>query len=232
MSTQILQGTVQPAGSGLSGFDSNTIISAAVAQEFKNGGYDFCIRYLARNAGQGSGDLSNTEAINILNAGLALMAVQHVQANYPPGWTPTGSLGTTYGTNAASNAKSVGLPAGMNIWCDLEGVVPTTSATDVIAYCQAWYTAVAAAGYVPGIYVGADCVLSGSQLYSNLSFQHYWKSMSNVPAIPNRGYQMVQHAPQTVNGIGIDPDTTQTDDKGDTVLWLQPANFAGAGTIV
>jgi len=232
MATTQLPGTVQAAGTGLKGFDTNTVITLALAQQFKASGYAFCIRYLSRGAGQSSNDLSNKEATNILNGGLALSAVQHVAANYPPGWSPTAALGTTYGTNAASNAASTGLPTGMNLWCDLEGVVPTAADDDVIGYCQAWYAAVAAAGYVPGLYVGANCILTGDQLYNNLSFQHYWKSLSKVPAIPNRGYQMVQGGSVTVNGIGIDPDTTQTDSKGGTVLWLQPGNFSGGNVAV
>lgn len=212
-----LPGTVKAAAPGLLGFDANTVISAAVAQQFKQNGYSFCGRYLALGNGQGATDLSNAEAANIINAGLALIAVQHVRYE---GWVPSAALGNTYGSNAASNAASVGLPKGMNIWCDLEGVATGTAAQSVIDYCQAWYAAVHAAGYVPGLYVGANCILTGAQLYS-LSFQHYWKSLSTVPDIPNRGYQLVQKwFPQSEFGISIDQDTTQTDNKGGTVLWV------------
>ena len=77
-----------------------------------------------------------------------------------------------------------------------------------------------AEGYVPGIYVGAQAILTGAQLY-DLKFDHYWKSESRVPAIPVRGYQMVQTlVPELVNGIGIDKDVTQTDNKGGQALWL------------
>ncbi len=217
--TQLLPGTVQSAAPGLKGFDTNTIVTAQVAQQFKAQGYSFCARYLSRSTSQGSNDLSNAETANILNAGLALIAVQHVAAE---GWVPSASLGTTNGTNAANNAASVGLPKGMNIWCDLEGVATGTASSVVIDYCQAWYTAVAAAGYVPGLYVGANCILTGQQLYSNLSYQHYWKSLSNVPMVATRGYQLIQGAETTVNGIGIDSDTTQNDNLGGAVLWLSP----------
>ena len=212
-----LPGTVKSAAPGLKGFDTNTIVTAQVASQFKAQGYSYCARYLSRSTTQGSNDLSNAEAATILNAGLALIAVQHVAAE---GWVPSASLGTTNGTNAANNAASVGLPKGMNIWCDLEGVATGTTAQNVIDYCQAWYNAVATAGYVPGLYVGANCVLTGQQLYSNLSFQHYWKSMSNVPMVATRGYQLIQGAETTVNGIGIDSDTTQNDNLGGAVLWL------------
>lgn len=216
----VLPGSVKAAAPGLKGFDTNTILTAAKAQQFKAAGYQYCIRYLSRNDHQGSNDLSFTEASAILNAGLALMAVQHVQAS-PWASPPSASLGTTYGTNAAANAASVGIPSGVNIWCDLEGITnPGIAAADVIAYCQAWFTAVKAAGYVPGLYVGANCILTGQQLYSNLSYQHYWKSLSKVPDVATRGYQMVQGPETTDQGLGIDVNITQNDHLGGTVLWL------------
>ncbi len=39
--------------------------------------------------------------------------------------------------------------------------------------------------------------------------------------VATRGYQLIQGAETTVNGIGIDSDTTQNDNLGGTVLWLQ-----------
>ncbi len=214
-----LPGTVVSAPNGSQGFDTDTVVTAAVALEFYNSGYIFCIRYLSLGSGQASGDLSTTEANHILSAGLGLMAVQHVRSS---GWSPTGALGTTDGTNAGSNASAVGFPSGVNIWCDLEGVLAGTTAANVIAYCNNWYTAVHAAGYVPGIYVGANAILTGAQLYSDLDFQHYWKSLSSVPAIPTRGYQMTQTAVSgTVHGISIDADTTEADMEGGKALWLQ-----------
>lgn len=213
-----LPGTVQQATPNLKGFDTDTVLTAQQAAAFKSSGYAFCVRYLARNNGQGSDDLSYNEAKSILDAGLALSAVQHVPS---PGWTPTAALGTTYGTNAAANAASIGLPQGMNLWCDLEGVAAGTPTQQVIDYSNAWYDAVHAAGYVPGIYVGASCMLTGNQLYQNLRFQHYWKSLSNVPAIPNRGYQLIQTMGSTVNGVSTDNDSTQDDLLGGAVLWLK-----------
>jgi hypothetical protein len=64
------------------------------------------------------------------------------------------------------------------------------------------------AGYVLGLYVGANALLSGQQLH-DLPFEHYWQSCSEVPSIPARGHQMVQTlVGEPVNGIGIDQDTT------------------------
>jgi hypothetical protein len=210
-----LTGTIQAAPPGALGFDADTVITAATAQQFFNEGYRFCVRYVSLGSEESSGDLSTEEATNILSSGLALMPVQHVMSE---GWLPTASLGQEYGTNAATHAQAVGFPAGVNLWCDLEGI-GSTSAQNVIDYCTAWFTAVSAAGFVPGLYVGANAVLSGQQLY-DLPFQHYWQSESEVPAIPVRGYQMIQSfVSEPVNGIGIDKDVTQTDSEGGQAQW-------------
>jgi hypothetical protein len=103
------------------------------------------------------------------------MAVQHVR---DPGWRPTSSLGEQDGTNAANNALAVGFPPGVNVWCDLEGVNSSSTAQDVIDYCNSWYDAFSAAGYAPGLYVGANAVLTGDQLCYDLLFQHDCQSCS------------------------------------------------------
>jgi len=211
-----LSGTVQSAAPGLRGFDANTIITAGVAQQFFSQGFSFCLRYISRGS-EASKDLSAAEASAILSSGLALMPVQHVAA---AGWTPSGSLGRQNGTHAAANATLVGFPPGVNVWCDLEGVNSATPAQAVIEYCQAWFDAVSAEGFVPGLYVGADAILTGQQLF-DLRFQHYWKSLSKVPDIPIRGYQLVQHfASAPVNGISIDLNITQNDNQGGQAQWL------------
>lgn len=213
----VLPGSIQAAPDGAMGFDADTRISANVAQQFVNQGYSFCVRYLSRGIGQAPGDLSAAEAGGILAAGLGLMAVQHVRQ---VGWEPNAALGQGDGTHAAGNAAAIGFPPGVNIWCDLEGVAGDAAAADVIGYCNAWFAAVAARGYVPGLYVGANCILDGQQLY-DLAFQHYWKSISDVPVLPARGYQLTQTmVPGLVNGIGIDKDVAKTDGEGGQALWL------------
>jgi hypothetical protein len=211
-----LSGKVQAATAGTCGFDASTVITAGVAQQFFAQGWRFCVRYVSRGP-EAPGDLSSQEAGDILGSGLALMPVQHVRAS---GWSPTGDLGQQDGADAAANAAAVGFPPAVNVWCDLEGVDPGTAAQAVIDYCQAWFTAVAAAGFLPGLYVGAQAILTGQQLL-DLPFQHYWRSQSEVPDLPNRGYQLMQLFPSiTVNGIGIDVDVMQTDEEGGQAQWL------------
>jgi hypothetical protein len=214
-----LSGRVASAAPGVIGFDIDRPLTASDCEAYYSRGLRFCIRYLTRaGAQEGAGDLSRTEADTILNAGLALMAVQHVARQ---NWVPAVALGETYGANAAANARHAGLPPGVNIWLDLEGVRADTPRQDVIDYCNAWFAAVGVAGYATGIYVGAGIVISADDLYWNLKTKHYWKSGSNVPDVPNRGYQLIQRIPPGADdSFNVDTDVTRTDSFGDAVQWL------------
>ena len=90
------------------------------------------------------------------------------------------------------------------------------AAEDVVAYCNAWFGAVETGGFTSGVYVGANCVLTGDELYWNLHTKHYWKSGSSVPEIAHRGYQMVQYIQKGY----VDRDVTKLDEKGEGVYWL------------
>jgi Domain of unknown function (DUF1906) len=198
------------------GFDCDTPLTASIAEQFYAQGYKFCFRYLSLDA-ESVRDLSASEAIDILNSGVALMPVQHVRKQ---GWSANQSLGQGDGQNAVSNVQDVGFPSGVNVWCDLEGVSSNVQLQDVIDYCQAWQEAVNMAGYVPGLYVGAGALLTGQQLY-DLPFQHYWRSQSRVPDIPTRGYQVIQLLPSIqINGIAVDIDIVRDDKEGGQAQWL------------
>ncbi len=217
-----LNGKVQSAAPGLLGFDTNTPVSTGAAKAFRHSGFSFCVRYLSRSTPQATGDLSYAEAKAILAGGLALMVVQHVMR---AGWIPSAARGAQYGAAAAANAQATGLPPGVTVWLDLEGISAGVSSEDVIAYCNQWFDPVATAGYQPGLYVGVNCGLDGDALYWRLKTRHYWRSGSAVPDLPHRGYQLVQRitqAPDVVNGIAIDRNVTYTDGFGDAVSWLAP----------
>ncbi|HEY7333666.1 MAG TPA: DUF1906 domain-containing protein [Bryobacteraceae bacterium] len=216
-----LPGLVESALPSVPGFDCDTVISAVVAEQFYTQGYKFCIRYVSIGQ-ESSSDLTEQEATSILSCGLALMPVQHTRS---PGWSPTRQLGLQDGGNAGANAQSVGFPPGVNLWCDLEGVGSSAQTLDIVRYCDAWFEAVAEAGYAPGVYVGAAAQLTGQQLY-DLPFQHYWRSQSVVPDVPNRGYQMFQLFPSIeINGIEVDIDVANSDREGGRPQWLRMESF-------
>jgi L,D-transpeptidase catalytic domain/Rv2525c-like, glycoside hydrolase-like domain len=207
------------AKAGMHGFDANTKLTATTAKALKDAGFSFGIRYLSRKANPPAKDLTADELNIMLDAGLAVMAVQHVA---PSGWSPTDTLGVEYGANAAAHARAVGLAEESSVWLDLEGIAAGTSASDVIAYCNAWFKEVESAGYTTGVYVGANCILSGDELYLRLKTGRYWKSGSNVPDIPHRGYCMVQHiiAGDKVGGVAIDRNVTFVDAFGNAPMLM------------
>ena len=109
-------------------------------------------------------------------------------------WKPSAVKGGRNGEVAASEAEKLGLPWGVTLWCDLEGVDVGTPAQTTADYCNRWHAAVSAAGYVPGLYVGYHAGLTPLQLYRSLRFTHYWGAYNlnadQYPAV--RGLQMNQ----------------------------------------
>jgi hypothetical protein len=108
-------------------------------------------------------------------------------------------------------------------WLDLEGVAPGTPAQQAIDYCNVWYTEVAAVGYTPGWYIGANPGLSADQRYRDLRMTSYWRGGSSEQAgvpteIPHRGYQMTQRITKP-NGGEFDMDVVKTDNLHATVRW-------------
>lgn len=217
----ILPGSTAVATLGAQGFDTDTTLVPDMAGALRRAGFAFVVRYLSRGLGQQSGDLSVGEAQTILAAGLALMTVQHCPRS---GWAPAAALGENYGQAAALNAAAIGLPQGVSLWVDLEDVAPYTTAADTIAYCNAWAAEVESRGFEAGLYVGANQPLVGDELYWRLRVTRYWRSASQVPEIPHRGYCMAQAlAPSPVAGIDIDRDVIIADAFGGLPIWLAPA---------
>ncbi len=98
------------------------------------------------------------------------------------------------------------------------GPPPTANAIALEAYYDAWYTAVHAAGFVPGLCVGATEVLGDAAL-GGLAFSHYWQAQGATATPAPRGYQLVQGDAATVCGVSGWVDTTQDD-----------AGYGGAGS--
>ncbi|MXO58228.1 DUF1906 domain-containing protein [Altererythrobacter salegens] len=221
------QGHAATAAAGAVGFDCNTRLTAAKAQAFKAAGFKYAVRYVSRLATNGTSDINSAELKALLDAGLAVMPVQHVAAS---GWKPDAALGKSYGENAAKHIAAAGFPTGTTAWLDLEEVSSSSAPDDVIAYCNAWSVAVSAAGYQPGIYVGVNPGLTPKQLYWKLKFKRYWKSGSNVPPISERGWCMVQTIlpHDVVAGIEIDRDVIHPDAFGDLPTWAAPDVVAAA----
>src|SRR5258708_20128470 len=141
-----LPGEIQAAISSVPGFDCDTALSVDLAGQFVAQGYKFCFRYLSRGQ-MPSEDLTEREAADILNSGLALMPVQHARKQ---AWSPNQGLGQQDGQEAAGNAETVGFPDSVSLWRDLERVNRSTQPQGVIDYCQAWDQAMRVVCATPG----------------------------------------------------------------------------------
>jgi len=210
------------------GFDTDTKLNLTLAKGFCSIDYRFAIRYLSLGSAADPNDLDKSEVDQIIESGLMLAAVQHCPNK---GWIPSPYLGSEYGNNAAKHAQAAGIIPGTTVFLDLEGIMQGTSPKNVIDYCTAWYNEVKSANYVPGIYVGKDCIIGPYELYYNLPFTIYWKSMSNVPDVDVRGYCMFQSYYQyPVLGINIDIDKVEKDKLGGLPWFMIEASIATANS--
>jgi hypothetical protein len=207
-----LPGHVFTAPDGVRGFDTAERVTPSAAAAFRRAGYRFAVRYVRRDKPHASA-LSGSEARSLLGVGIGLMIVQYVESD--TSWQPTKAKGAKNGAVAASEAEMLGVPWGVTVWCDLEGVAPGTPSQRVIDYCNRWHSAVTGAGYVAGLYVGYRAGLSTTQLYRALRFTHYWSAYNlnadQFPAV--RGVQMRQAVAGRVDRV---PDAT-VDFQVDTI---------------
>jgi hypothetical protein len=215
-----MNGCVELATDGAEGFDADTPLTKDACAALVAAGMTFAIRYVGFGGQQSTeDDLTADEVDTILASGLALMVVQHVRFG---GWVPSEALGAVDGRTAVQHAAAAGVGEGTCLWCDLEGVGGSSQAT--IAHANAWTEAVLGGGYDPGVYVGAGVPLTGQQWFEALKVRRYWKSLSQVPEVATRGYQMIQRAGgPPVGGVSIDRNRIQVDHKGDLPRWYAPA---------
>jgi hypothetical protein len=223
-----LPGHVFTAPDGVRGFDTAESVSTKAATAFRRHGYRFCVRYVRRDKPHASA-LSVKEAKSLLWTGIGLMIVQYVESD--TSWIPNGVKGTTNGDVAAAETTKLGVPWGVTVWCDLEGVEPGTRAQKVIDYCNRWHAAVSNAGYVPGLYVGYHAGLSPTQLYRNLRFSHYWGAYNlnsdQYPAV--RGLQMKQARRKQSDSVPASGIDFQVDRIGADALGGRPTLLALEG---
>lgn len=215
---------------GTKGFDADCAIDAEGARAWFARGFRFAMRYVPRKS-VGAHDLTSLEVRRLHDAGLAVGVVQHVE---PEGWLPTPEKGRAYGWYAAVSAEDAGVPPGVTLWCDVEGIMPGTPSELVIAYANAWADQARAAGYRAGGYIGFGAILTAEQLYHRLTFDAFWLAYNgNVDQIPVvRGVCLRQHAlpdaerPAGYHGLdGIDQNVVQADALGGLPWVYAPAGW-------
>jgi hypothetical protein len=122
-------------------------------------------------------DLTTGEVATIIASGLILYFVNHSRL---PGWIPSAAEGALDAKADIANLQRLGVPTGVHVFFDLEGVGGgAASVANLIAHLSAYASAITAAGYTPAIYVGDQSLLTSAQLYA-LAFFLYWHSASHV----------------------------------------------------
>lgn len=135
----------------------------------------------------------------VLDTGMSFMAV---------------TLASGYdGATSVKQVQALGLPKGCTVWLDLEG--KNAFAMDpkiLIQKINDWATAIIAAGYEPGLYVGSPQPLTSSELY-HLKVVRYWNALSRESdrlgalAEPQCGWCVWQMNPSRVwrnSGVFVD----------------------------
>ncbi len=155
------------------------------------------------------GVASNTRLKAVLDAGLGAWGV-----------TLAGQYG---GAASVSQAQAIGFPKGSTLFLDVEGLTAFhTNPPDLIAKIQTWASAVVAAGYKAGIYVGSPQPLTSDELWKLAGITAYWRGQgsmrdrSNNLAEPTKcGWCVTQAFPsQTIAGTLVDANMVGQDYLG------------------
>lgn len=201
---------IAPPGS--LGGDTSGSVNIAQCEALRARGWTFLIRALAvPNGSVHPAKLTAAEVLAIRSSGLALGLYQTFQtASLSP------SEGTLDGESAVAQARALGVPPGVTIYGDSEGQ-GSTSASQDIAYWNAWAAEVRAGGYVAGMYVGPGPRMTGVEIGELPDVHAYWMAgAADMPYPYPRGYGMFQLNPpnQIIAGQAFDLDVTQVDFRG------------------
>ena len=210
---------IQRAIDPLKGFKSNNRLTKEQAKKFYDVGYRFCLRGFYTVEGLTNQSICNEEMFDILDSGLSLMPVLHVNDS---NWFPSVELARKQGHSVVNQARALGMPAGTTIWCDLTGFNNEVRAQDMIIYCNHWYDAVIEGGYIPGLFVNQFLPLSGNQLFSYINFGHYCRDGEGAPSIPELGYELfkISDIEEIENKVTISQYELQLNQAGMVANWL------------
>lgn len=179
--------------------DVDEPLDAGTCSSMRAGGVKGVFRYLS--------DLTVSEVATITAAGLILYFVNHSRL---PGWIPSAAEGGRDAAGDIANFKHLGIPVGVHMFFDLEGV-GGASPSNLIAHLDAYASAIKAAGYIPAVYVGERSLLNSVQLYA-LGFVLYWHGASHVEDItgaeagPDCGWSIYQASMVDIPMFGVTID--------------------------
>jgi hypothetical protein len=182
--------------------DCVTLLTNGVATAMSDSGVDGAFQYL--------GSVTPTSLAGLMVAGLAFMPVTYADR--------------FDGASTVAELRVLSIPRGVTVWLDVEGVTGVSSVS-LIQQINDWAQAVLAAGWEPGLYVGAGSVLTSAELYQ-LKVVRYWHGMSRVVdrngevAEPMCGWCCHQlFDTQQLAGVPVDYNFVQKDWSGRLPTW-------------
>jgi hypothetical protein len=164
-------------------------------------------------------DLTPGEVAAILGSGLKLFFVNHSRL---PGWIPSAGDGAMDAARDVLNLKKLGIPKGVHVAFDLEGVGGgITSVSLVEAHVISWSRGVQSSSNLAALYVGEGALLTSRQLFA-LPPTLYWASCSLIvdvagnAAVPECDWSVLQGRPFDViiGGVKVDFDVVFADNRG------------------
>ena len=170
--------------------DSVTLITPALAAALKAEGFDGVSQYLG-------GGVTAQSVQAITNAGL--------------GFLPVTFADRFDGEQTVAECHALGLPDGVTVFLDVEGIGPSITAAQLMMKIADWAHPVADANYIPSMYVGWKALLTSAELYA-LPVYRYWKAFSRIldrngqPAEPACGWSVIQSPTTTRAGVQVDID--------------------------
>jgi hypothetical protein len=185
--------------------DASVPVPASTSAKLAAQGVVGIIRTLAYKAGASeASDLHADELAWHLANGLWVSAYQRVRN---PGWYPKLCDGHEDAQAAATEARAIGLPAGMHLWEDSEGRAGV--AADGIRYDQDWAAGMTQMAYGAAYYVGYDTLLKPEQLYT-LPHDRYGSDIGHR-RVTTCGVCWSQQPSFVLDGITFDAGEMQSD---------------------
>jgi hypothetical protein len=181
--------------------------SANAAMDLRTAGADALAGYL--------GVINESRVWALLDAGLGFLPV---------------TLAGEYRDGAADEVaqlKALGIPKGVTVFLDLEGKGAFQEEPELLkSQITGWAVAIAAAGYIPSLYVGVPQPLTSDELWK-LPVQRYWRGQGSVRDRYNQlaeptgcGWCITQMYPSHFKGnVWVDSNMIGQDYKGRTPVW-------------
>ena len=163
-------------------------------------------------------DVSQAELEVVTRAGWLVYFYMHVPE---PGWTPNPSQGSLKGLAAAQKAQRIGVPAGVSLLPDMEGVSPAALSKVDAAYVRALAKPILDAGFTCPWYEGYLCGLTladQAALIADGTVLGVDSDYGSREPLPGVGFLAKQHPQTTLAGTLIDPHTFFPDQRGKVIV--------------